>query len=164
MSLVFPAPIVSFLCFQDNVCIASYALSLCRFSHSMTTCVSESPARTTWSASRCCASTAPPPSFPRPPSCSVPSTPSQAFAAAARSASQAITARRRSTCATPTPVWTVACAPAGREGSPVSAVKTTQVRDGSVTCDLYVVFILPGKVHSAWTPQENTFVSSCISQ
>lgn len=40
--------IFSFLCFQDNVCIASCALShLFRFSHLMTTCVSESRARTT---------------------------------------------------------------------------------------------------------------------
>lgn len=142
--------IFSFLCFQDNVCIASCALShLGRFSHSMTTCVSESRARTTWSASRCCASTAPPPSFPRPPSCSVPSTPSQAFAAAAQLASRAITARQRSTCATPTPVWMVACAPAEREGSPVSAVKTTQVsRDGSVTCDLLYMWSLFYRVKS----------------
>lgn len=98
-----------------------------RSSPSTTTCVSVSRARTTWSASRCCASTARPPSSPRPPSSSDPSIPSRACAAAARWASRAITARRRSTCATPTPAWMEACAPAKKEGTPASAVKTTRV-------------------------------------
>lgn len=117
-------------------------------------CVSESHARTTWSVSRCYASTALPPSFPRPPFCFVPSIPSRAFAAAARLASLAIIVKRRSTCVTPTPVWMVACVLAEREGSPVSAVKTTLVSKESVCWreemwpgifmwPLFVEYILP---------------------
>lgn len=98
-----------------------------RFFHSMTTCVCGSPARTTWSAFPCCALTAQHPSSPRLPSYSGPSTPSQACAAGAPWALRAITARQRSTCATPTPAWTEGCAPAGRAATPASAVKTTAV-------------------------------------
>lgn len=110
----------------NRVCPLSF-LHHPRSSRSTTTCVFASRARTTWSASRCCASTARPPSSPHPPSSSGPSTPLQGCAAAARSDSQAITARRRSTCATPTPAWTAACAPAKKGGTPVSAARTTPV-------------------------------------
>lgn len=114
---------------SSNGVLFSLLLHQPRSSHLTTTCVSESRARTTWSASRCCASTARPPSSPRPPSSSGPSIPSLACAAAARWASRAITARRRSTCAIPTPAWTVACALAKKEGTPASAAKTTRVSE-----------------------------------
>lgn len=110
----------------NRVCPLSF-LRHPRSSRSTTTCVFASRARTTWSASRCCASTARPPSSPHPPSSSGPSTPSPGCAAAARSDSRATTVRRRSTCATPTPAWTAACAPAKKGGTPVSAAKTTPV-------------------------------------
>ena len=112
-----------------------------RFSRLTTTCVCASRVRTTWSASPCCASTARPRSSPRPPSCSGPSTPSRAYAAAARWASRVITARRRSTCVTPTPAWTEGCVPAEREATPVSAVKTTLVSDDWSVCSGGGVFM-----------------------
>lgn len=114
---------------SSNGVLSSLLLHHHRSSHLTTTCVSASRARTTWSASQCCASTARPPSSPRPPSSSGPSIPLLACAAAARWASRAITVRRRSTCAIPTPAWMVACAPAKKEGTPASAAKTTRVSE-----------------------------------
>lgn len=112
---------------SEYKCLSSLPLRHSRFCRLMTMCVCVSPAKTTWSASQCCASTALPPSSPRHPSCFAPSTRSQAYGAAAQSASQAITAKQRSTCVIPTPAWTEACVPAEREGTPVSAVKITLV-------------------------------------
>lgn len=98
-----------------------------RFSHLMITCVCESPARTTWNASQCCASIAQPPSSLRLPSCSAQSIPLPACGAGARWASRAITVRQKSTCATPTLAWMEECVPAEKEAIPASAVKTTPV-------------------------------------
>lgn len=117
---------------NDRQLLSSLLSHHARFSPLMTTCVCVSPARTIWSASQCCASTALPPSSPHPPSCFGQFTPLQAYAAAAQLALPVITARRRSTCVTPTPALMEAYAPAEREGTPVSAVKTTPVsREGS---------------------------------
>lgn len=113
-----------------------------RSSRLMTMCACGSLARTTWSASQCCVSTALPPSSPHPPSCSGPSTPSQDYAAAAQWDSRVITVRQRSTCATPTPVWTEGCVPAEREGTPVSAAKTTPVSsEGVCACAVWKCFV-----------------------
>lgn len=87
----------------------------------------ESPVRTTWSASQCWNSTARLPSSPQTRSCSGPFTPSTACAAAARWALRATTARLRWISATRGRARTMGGAAAGREATPASAWRTSQV-------------------------------------
>lgn len=101
-----------------------------RFSRLMIMCACVSRVRTTWSASACSASTAPLPLSPPHPPCSGPSIPSQACAAAAQPDLLEITARLKLTCVTQTPAWMEECVLAGREATPASAERITQVRVG----------------------------------
>lgn len=101
-----------------------------RFSRLMIMCACVSHVRTTWSASASSVSTAPLPLSPPLPHCSGPSIPSQACAAAAQLDLPEITAKLKLTCVTQTPAWMEVCALAGREATPASAERITQVRVG----------------------------------
>lgn len=100
---------------------------LSRCCRSTTTYACGSPARTTWSVSRCWSLTARLPSSPPRRSCSGPFTPSTACAAAARWASRATIARLRWTSAIRGRARTTAAAAAGRGATPANAWRTSRV-------------------------------------
>ena len=129
-----------------------------KFSPSTTTSACESRVRTTWSVCPCWSSTAWPRLLPLTPSCSDPSTPSPASAAAVPPASPGTTVRRRSTSATRSPAEPTERVAAEREATPASALRTTQVR----TLVLHKLTD-PAPLHPQWYVFKEKLWRSCWS-